>query len=235
MDGAATNARLEWRPGRLCSTAEFHVLGRGAAVRRHRRDARSSSYRPSVTLPCHARSSRGGAACDSPDLYANRVLHASAQAAAGSVMVVAVWNMAKRPAAWRHLLEALAPDLALLQETPLRPGPSRAGQLLHDPDYAGNSLGSAIYLRVGAAKPLELHPQHRVWFMAAEVGLDGTPRTLLAQKTRPPPNVRSGSSSPRRSRAKLTTIAGGAHRVTLVRRRAHQSWMVPSVSRLYGR
>jgi hypothetical protein len=31
---------------------------------------------------------------------------------------------------------------------------------------------------------------------------------------------------------KLTTTAGGAHRVTLAHRRAHQSWMVPSVSRL---
>jgi hypothetical protein len=29
-------------------------------------------------------------------------------------MIVAVWNMAKRPAAWGHLLDSLAPDLALL-------------------------------------------------------------------------------------------------------------------------
>src|SRR5919197_582176 len=85
------------------------------------------------------------------------------------VMIVAVWNMAKRPAAWGHLLEGLAPDLALLQETPPPPDQSRVAQLLHDPDYASNSLGSAIYLRDGTARPLELHPEHRVWFTAAEV------------------------------------------------------------------
>ena len=73
-------------------------------------------------------------------------------------MIVAVWNMAKRPAAWGHLLDSLAPDLALLQETPPPPDQSGVAQLLHDRDYASNSLGSAIYLRDGAARPLPLHP-----------------------------------------------------------------------------
>src|SRR4051794_2385598 len=90
-------------------------------------------------------------------------------------MIVAVWNMAKRPAAWGHLLDGLAPDLALLQETPSPPDQSRIGQLLHDPDYAGPSHGSAVYVRNGTARALPLCPEHRVWFMAAEVELAGAP------------------------------------------------------------
>jgi endonuclease/exonuclease/phosphatase family metal-dependent hydrolase len=106
-------------------------------------------------------------------------------------MIVAVWNMAKRPAAWSHLLEGLAPDLALLQETPPPPDQSRVAQLLHDPDYASNSLGSAIYLRDGAARPLKLRPEHRVWFTAAEVELEGAP-PLVAVSVHTPtvPSVR---------------------------------------------
>ena len=104
-------------------------------------------------------------------------------------MIVAVWNMAKRPAAWPHLLDRLAPDLALLQETP--PPPDRVARLLYDPDYASNSLGSAIYLRDGAARPLELRSAHRVWFMAAEVELPGM-RPLVAVSVHTPtvPSVR---------------------------------------------
>jgi endonuclease/exonuclease/phosphatase family metal-dependent hydrolase len=106
-------------------------------------------------------------------------------------MIVAVWNMARRPASWRHLLDSLAPDLALLQETPRRHDQARVAQLLHDPDYAGNSLGSAIYIRDGAARPLALHPEHRVWFAAAEVELQGAP-LLVAVSVHTPtvPSVR---------------------------------------------
>lgn len=106
-------------------------------------------------------------------------------------MIVTVWNMAKRRAAWGQLLEGLAPDLALLQETPPPPDESRVAQLLHDPDYASNSLGSAIYLRDGAARPLELRPEHRAWFMAAEVELEGAP-PLVAVSVHTPtvPSVR---------------------------------------------
>jgi endonuclease/exonuclease/phosphatase family metal-dependent hydrolase len=88
-------------------------------------------------------------------------------------MIVVVWNMAKRRAAWSHLLGGLGPDLALLQETPYLPDPPCAGQLLHDAAYPGPSLGSAVYVREGAARPLVLRPEHRVWFMAAEVELPG--------------------------------------------------------------
>ena len=88
--------------------------------------------------------------------------------------VVAVWNMAKRPVAWAHLLDSLSLDLALLQETPTPPDKSRVSTLLHDPHYVGRSLGSSIYVRAGAgaAHPVELNPEHRVWFAAAEVELE---------------------------------------------------------------
>lgn len=106
-------------------------------------------------------------------------------------MIVVIWNMAKRPAAWGHLLEGLAPDLALLQETPRPPDLSRVAQLLHDPDYASNSLGSAIYLRDGAARQLQLHQERRVWFTAAEVRLQGVlPLVAVSVHTPTVPSVR---------------------------------------------
>jgi endonuclease/exonuclease/phosphatase family metal-dependent hydrolase len=106
-------------------------------------------------------------------------------------MIVAIWNMAKRPAAWSHLLQGLAPDVALLQETARPPVLSPVAQLLHDPDYASNSLGSAIYVRDGAARQLELRPERRVWFTAAEVELQGaSPLVAVSVHTPTVPSAR---------------------------------------------
>jgi hypothetical protein len=84
-------------------------------------------------------------------------------------VIVVAWNMAKRRGAWRHLLDGLAPDLALLQETPPPPTGVRPEQFVHDENYVGPSLGSVVYVKDARARELELPPEHRVWFTAVEV------------------------------------------------------------------
>ena len=79
----------------------------------------------------------------------------------------------------------------MLQETPPPPDQLHVAQLLHDPDYASNSLGSAIYLRNGTARLLELHPEHRVWFTVAEVELEeALPLVAVSVHTPTVPSVR---------------------------------------------
>jgi len=89
-------------------------------------------------------------------------------------LIAIAWNMGARQAAWGHLLDGLAPDLALLQETPPPMDGLRGGQLLHATGYKGKSLGSSIYLKDGTARELRLPAEHRVWLMAAEVDLPGS-------------------------------------------------------------
>lgn len=91
----------------------------------------------------------------------------------GAEMIVVAWNMRNNRAAWGHLLDGLAPDLALLQETTPPPDASQHGQLLHARAYAEHLWGSAVYVKQGAARELELPPEHRGWLMAAEVALPG--------------------------------------------------------------
>jgi endonuclease/exonuclease/phosphatase family metal-dependent hydrolase len=106
-------------------------------------------------------------------------------------MIVVVWNMAKRREAWGHLLRRLRPDLALLQETPPPPGSVRRDHLLHDADYAGPSLGSAVYVQEGVARELELDREYRVWLTAAEIEVSAGP-PLVAVSVHAPtqPSVR---------------------------------------------
>jgi len=94
-------------------------------------------------------------------------------------MIVVAWNMRNNRAAWGHLLNGLAPDLALLQETTPRLDASRAGHLLHARAYPHQLWGSAIYVKQRVARELPLPPEHRGWLMAAEVALPGFP-TLVA-------------------------------------------------------
>lgn len=61
----------------------------------------------------------------------------------------------------------------------------------------------------------------------------GAGRSAGCRIARPGGSLRLAAASG--TEGKLTITAGGAHRVTLAHRRVHQSWMVPSVSRLYGR
>jgi endonuclease/exonuclease/phosphatase family metal-dependent hydrolase len=88
-------------------------------------------------------------------------------------MIVVAWNMGRRDnrATWPYLLNRLAPDLALVQET--TPPPEVAGRVLHAPAYPRHSWGSAVYLKEGTAKELPLPSEHRGWLMAAEVELPG--------------------------------------------------------------
>ena len=89
-------------------------------------------------------------------------------------MIVVTWNMAHRPAAWSHLLDGLAPDLALLQETAWR-ADDLSSQLVYAPAHGSGGKpyrwGSAVYVRGGTARELPLPPEHRGWLMAAEVQL----------------------------------------------------------------
>jgi endonuclease/exonuclease/phosphatase family metal-dependent hydrolase len=88
-------------------------------------------------------------------------------------MIVVVWNMGNRRAAWRYMVDALRPDLALLQEFTPPPERSQSGQFLHARAYATRLWGSAVHVKQGAARELPLPPEHRGWLMAAEVALPG--------------------------------------------------------------
>jgi hypothetical protein len=120
----------------------------------------------------------------------NCARHGSAQAQPVREMIVAVWNMAKRPAAWGHLLEGLAPDLALLQETP-PPGINRLLLSCCMTRLREQLPRISDRSRDGAARPLKLHAEHRVWFMAAEVQLEGAPPLVAVSVHMPTvPSVR---------------------------------------------
>jgi endonuclease/exonuclease/phosphatase family metal-dependent hydrolase len=88
-------------------------------------------------------------------------------------MIAVAWNMRNNRAAWRHLRDGLAPDLALLQETTPPLDTSQGGQLLHARAYADHLWGSAVYVRQGVARELPLPAAHRGWLVAAEVELPG--------------------------------------------------------------
>jgi endonuclease/exonuclease/phosphatase family metal-dependent hydrolase len=89
-------------------------------------------------------------------------------------MIVVTWNMAHRPAAWSHLLDSLAPDLALVQETAWR-ADDLSSQFVYAPAQGSDGRpyrwGSAVYVRGGTARELPLPPEHRGWLIAAEVEL----------------------------------------------------------------
>lgn len=90
-------------------------------------------------------------------------------------MIVVAWNMGRKRhhAAWRYLLDDLAPDLALLQETAPPPEASQRGHVSHARAYAAHAWGSAVYVKTGGAQELPLPPEHRGWLMAAELPLPG--------------------------------------------------------------
>lgn len=90
-------------------------------------------------------------------------------------MIVIAWNMGRRnhQAAWRYLLDDLAPDVALLQETAQPTEAFQSGQVLHARAYAEHSWGSAVYVKGGSARELPFPSEHRGWLMAAEVELPG--------------------------------------------------------------
>jgi endonuclease/exonuclease/phosphatase family metal-dependent hydrolase len=85
-------------------------------------------------------------------------------------MIAVVWNTGNRRVAWDYLVDKLTPDLALLQEFTPRPEDSQRGQIVHTavPDV---KWGSAIYVKQGAARELDLPADHLGWLMAAEVEL----------------------------------------------------------------
>jgi len=90
-------------------------------------------------------------------------------------MIVVAWNMGRRDhrAAWRYLLDGMAADLALLQETSPPPEVFHRGHVLHARAYPKHSWGSTIYVRDGDARELPLPKEHSGWLMAADVELPG--------------------------------------------------------------
>jgi endonuclease/exonuclease/phosphatase family metal-dependent hydrolase len=89
-------------------------------------------------------------------------------------MIVVTWNMAHRNRAWGHLLDGLAPDLALLQETAWR-ADDLSSQVVYAPAHGKDGTpypwGSAVYVRGGTTKQLPLPAEHQGWLVATEVQL----------------------------------------------------------------
>lgn len=75
-------------------------------------------------------------------------------------MIVVAWNMGRRDhaAACTYLLDNLAPDLALLQETSPSPEALQGGDVLHGRAYEAHTWGSAVYVREGLIRELPRVP-----------------------------------------------------------------------------
>jgi endonuclease/exonuclease/phosphatase family metal-dependent hydrolase len=93
-------------------------------------------------------------------------------------MNAVTWNMNARPAAWNHLLDGLRPDLALLQECVEPPAATLGeGALcfgLARKEPGRRRSGSAVFIREGSLRELELPPDHHGWLIAAEVRISDT-------------------------------------------------------------
>jgi endonuclease/exonuclease/phosphatase family metal-dependent hydrolase len=75
--------------------------------------------------------------------------------------------------AWKHLLEELGADLALLQETTPPPVAGEHGAFVQARAYPNHSWGSVIFVRDGQLQELSLPEAHHGFLVAAEVTLPG--------------------------------------------------------------